>query len=239
MNPRTLVTTKSFALLIGVFFLLATLPLYGQDFGSASDEPIESTEQVGPEYHLMVKTRPLSYLLIPLSGGVIGSYNGEVDFVFRNNMSGAVGLNYMTFDAGSVFNDADSADFFASMGSIRLDYKIFLNEMAPGKYANGFFVGPYMKLKRSFIDFEATSAGSTDDYELVSNAIIVGGLLGFQAVAGRFVFNQTFGLGGGGSIVSIKGTSTSSNGATVPGAATGGGLALDMRLGMSIGFVIF
>ncbi|MEZ4721695.1 MAG: hypothetical protein R2813_07470 [Flavobacteriales bacterium] len=206
-------------LLFAVFMVSGSA--IAQDFGTVGEEKAEGVEKTTSDfldpYRLTLRIRPLSYLLYPMTSGNMGSFNGRVDYAISRNFALGVELNYYY---NYVWPNA-GLDFSWELTSIRIDANYFIfKESNEEKYAEGFHLGPYLKFKmenRAGVGVLNTIGVS----RLVGNALIGGGLLGYQVVKNRFVFDPHIGLGGGIGSYNIGGT-----------------IHGDFRLGLSIGMVV-
>lgn len=209
--------------LITALFIGFQLSLQCQDFGTEDQSDNEPMAGELQQVRLVVKLRPVSYLLFPLTSGNLGSFNGELEFGFRPKMSASVGWNYFFISKSSQFLP-DSGVIPTDMFSLRCDVKYYFPSKKATSALTGFFFGPYYKLRfTTLVDrFPNPNTGLISETRHGATSQLVGLLGGYQMIKGRFVLSPAIGLG---------------TGITTVGGAFG--YDFDFRLGLSMGFVVF
>lgn len=198
--------------------VFAPCTMRAQDFGeesSADSAEAKEGKHLEAPYRMALKVRPLAYLLYPLSGGAVGSFNFEAEEVVSRWFVMSVGVNYLYADFNAATGPDSLRDF--SQTSLRLDPKFYLSALLnPDHFASGFFIGPYYKYRYARGSFSGSLLIS------VVHSHLFGILAGYQYRKNRFLFSPAAGLGAGFS----QGYNF-----TVP--------AFDLRLGLSLGMVLF
>lgn len=187
----------------------------------AQDITVENATQTEEEdefiltdpYRIVFKIRPLSYLLLPLSAGRIGAFNGRLDYALSRFV--AVGLETEYF----YWRPIGASQLRSDAIRIRAEASYFiLNTDNPDRYAEGLHFGPYYKFVYSEAYDPTFANGITNQ---ITNTHILGGQLGYQWVKAKNVLDQSIGLGVG----IINGN-------------IGIAPTIDFRLGLSFGTVI-
>lgn len=208
------VYVKKWILLSTLFLSLASAQ--SQDIGSEEhDSGIQTEFILQDPYRLTLKLRPLSYFLLPMTGGRMGSFNARVDYAFHRRFTLGLEANY--FYARPWQGFVTVSDLF----SIRLDPTFYLfKESNPYRYAEGFHIGGYYKYKYDDT-YDPTLIQTFGQSRVISNSHILGAMLGFQIVKGKYLVDQSMGVG--------LGLCTGSAGTY---------LIPDFRLGLSFGTVL-
>jgi hypothetical protein len=207
------------AAIASIFCLTFFLPAFhsqAQDISvEDTSKPIEEEEEfvLTDPYKLTFKIRPLSYLLLPLSAGRIGAFNGRLDYAFTRFISAGLEGEYF------YIRPIGTSQLRSNAFMIRAEASYYvLKESNPDRYGEGLHIGPYYKFVHTDAYDPTFPNGITTQ---VYNTHILGGQIGYQWVKGKNVLDQTIGFGLGLSNGNI-------------------GLrpAFDFRLGLSFGTVI-
>ncbi|GAB5539666.1 MAG: hypothetical protein Salg2KO_17690 [Salibacteraceae bacterium] len=205
-----------------ILLALAHYRALGQDIGVEApkqQDKVKNDSVFTDPYKLTLRIRPLSYLLVIPTAGFMGSFNIRSDYAINRHISLSAEVNWFYLQPNT-FTGVISTDRF----SLRLDGNyFFMNKSNMSRYAEGFHVGPYIKLvyDNTFDPFVNLDLFGTSQVSTLS--LTFGPMIGFQHVTDRLVIDQSFGFGAGLGINDV-------------GFIT---IVPDVRMGLSIGTVLF
>lgn len=203
------VAAMRLSLVLAMASIVCTRGVYAQDIGLA--EPSAPTKSL----MVAIKTRPLNYVLYPLTGGLVIPVNLEVEAGWDNETAVALGIQYYGFDA-SLANGLLSATAKGYQLSTRVDLKRYFKFSSDRSVNNdGFFTGPYVKI--DYYEFKVYTFFIPLTDRGYGGA--VGGLFGYQHRFDRLLLNTHIGLGLG--MIDF-----------------GSAIGFDGRFGLGIGYII-
>lgn len=193
-----------------ILLFLSFSQVRAQDLGVVMDEPVAKPLD---EFKVALKLRPLNYLIYPLSLGSWINANVEAEFPIDLSKSFSAGIQFLDY-SGSSFFGGGTGGTVGNTVSLRLDFKIYPLAKKRNEFCEGFFLGPYTKIRGEAIQQSVLGA-------YTSFAVMPGFMAGYQLVHGQFVASYLIGAGAGLGV-------TSGLSAIFP----------DFRTGISIGFTI-